>query len=117
MLSLLCLHEGDTSHNVYYQSDVPHEIYRPTPRRAEPPRLNLSPSRGPLPLLPTTRSSPLVTDTGYISLSSGRKSTSPPSRATPVRGKVTPSPASPALTGDMSFTKLEINSREDNAEI
>ena len=60
----------------------------------------------------------MVPDTGYISLSSGRKSSSPPSRATPVtRGKVTPSPASPALTGDMSFTKLEINSREDNAEI
>ena len=99
------------------QSDVAHEIYRPTPRRPEPARSHLSPSRGPLPL------SPLVTDTaGYISLSSGRKSSSPPSlssRATPVvtRGhQVTPGPVSPPPTPANSgeTTKLEINTREGN---
>ena len=101
------------------QSDVAHEIYRPTPRRAEAPRSHLSPSRGPLAL------SPLVTDTaGYISLSSGRKSSSPPSRATPVvtrghqmtPGPVSPSP-SPANSVETSSTKLEINTREVSAEI
>ena len=99
------------------QSDVAHEIYRPTPRRAEPPRSHLSPSRGPVPV------SPLVTDTaGYISLSSGRKSSSPPSRATPVvtRGhQVTPGPVSPTPTpaNTVETTKLEINTREGPAEI
>ena len=94
-----------------------HEIYRPTPRRAEPARPHLSPSRGPLPL------SPLVTDTaGYISLSSGRKSSSPSSRATPVvtRGhQVTPGPVSPPPTPANAgeTTKLEINTREGSAEI
>ena len=84
-------------------------------------RLLASCTTGPLPLLPSSRASPLVTDsTGYVSLSSGRKSTSPPgqSRATPVtRGQVTPSPASPASSGDVNATKLEINTRKDLAEI